>query len=272
MRKIRRRRPRPRPRRPARRRRAERGRRERPAASDAKVVIIVGRRRTARRQLPRRRRTQPTPRRSSTPRTSSRSTARTRRGRPSRPAARAPRSSSTSATATAGPARTRYDPDVHDQGRLRAQRNGAGSGDYNTKYYGEPYIATLDLAPNAIVLLHHLCYASGNSEPGRRRPDPVASPSSASTTTRPAFLKAGAPGGHRRRPQRARALPPRRCSRRAPVDRRPLARRPELPRPRCSRSPSIRTPGLHRLHGPRHARRAATTARSSPSRASPPTT
>ncbi len=46
----------------------------------------------------------------------------------------------------------------------------AGNGDSNTKYYGEPYVSTLDLAPNAVVLLHHLCYASGNSEPGHDAP------------------------------------------------------------------------------------------------------
>jgi hypothetical protein len=46
----------------------------------------------------------------------------------------------------------------------------AGNGDSNTKYYGEPSVATLDLAPNAIILLHHLCYASGNSEPGHAAP------------------------------------------------------------------------------------------------------
>jgi flagellar hook assembly protein FlgD len=46
----------------------------------------------------------------------------------------------------------------------------AGDGDYNVKYYGEPYVDDLDLAPNAIILLHHLCYASGNSEPGKAEP------------------------------------------------------------------------------------------------------
>ena len=46
----------------------------------------------------------------------------------------------------------------------------AGNGDNNVKYYGEPYVDDLDLAPNAIVLLHHLCYASGNSEPGNAEP------------------------------------------------------------------------------------------------------
>jgi hypothetical protein len=67
----------------------------------------------------------------------------------------------------------------------------AGAGDYNNTYYGEPSIATLDLAPGAIVLLNHLCYASGNSEPGnaegtvtvaRQRADNYAA----------GFLKAGA--------------------------------------------------------------------------------
>jgi Cell wall binding domain 2 (CWB2) len=46
----------------------------------------------------------------------------------------------------------------------------AGNGDYNNKYYGEPSIATLSLAPNSVVLLNHLCYASGNSEPGNADP------------------------------------------------------------------------------------------------------
>ena len=46
----------------------------------------------------------------------------------------------------------------------------AGNGDNNNKYYGEPYVASLDLAPNAVILLHHLCYAAGNSEPGHPAP------------------------------------------------------------------------------------------------------
>lgn len=47
----------------------------------------------------------------------------------------------------------------------------ANSGDNNTKYYGEPYLANeIRLAPNAVVLLNHLCYASGNSEPGQAEP------------------------------------------------------------------------------------------------------
>jgi flagellar hook assembly protein FlgD len=70
--------------------------------------------------------------------------------------------------------------------------NGDGKlSDYELKYYGEPSIRTLTPAPNAVVLLFHLCYASGNSEPGgtapslsvaRQRADNYAS----------AFLKAGA--------------------------------------------------------------------------------
>jgi putative cell wall-binding protein len=47
----------------------------------------------------------------------------------------------------------------------------ANAGDSNTKYYGEPYLANeINLAPNAVVLLNHLCYASGNSEPGYADP------------------------------------------------------------------------------------------------------
>jgi flagellar hook assembly protein FlgD len=46
-----------------------------------------------------------------------------------------------------------------------------GQGDNNVKYYGEHYIGSeIKLAPNAVVLLHHLCYASGNSEPGHAEP------------------------------------------------------------------------------------------------------
>lgn len=54
---------------------------------------------------------------------------------------------------------------------LNYDTNGDGKlSDNENRYYGEPYVKTLDLAPNAIVLLHHLCYASGNSEPGHAQP------------------------------------------------------------------------------------------------------
>ena len=45
--------------------------------------------------------------------------------------------------------------------------NASASGsDSNTAYYGENYMAQLNLAPNALVLLNHLCYASGDNEWG----------------------------------------------------------------------------------------------------------
>jgi hypothetical protein len=47
----------------------------------------------------------------------------------------------------------------------------SGGGNRNHKYFGERYVAAeLNLAPNAVVLLMRLCYASGNSEPGRANP------------------------------------------------------------------------------------------------------
>jgi len=42
----------------------------------------------------------------------------------------------------------------------------AGVDDSAHQYFGEAAVAKLHLAPNAVVLLHHLCYASGNAEPG----------------------------------------------------------------------------------------------------------
>jgi hypothetical protein len=47
----------------------------------------------------------------------------------------------------------------------------AGHGHYDVKYWGEYYIRTyIKLAPNAVVILNHLCYASGNSEWGAKNP------------------------------------------------------------------------------------------------------
>jgi flagellar hook assembly protein FlgD len=47
----------------------------------------------------------------------------------------------------------------------------AGGSSADVKYYGEGFIASgIRLAPRALVLLNHLCYASGNSEPGRTPP------------------------------------------------------------------------------------------------------
>ncbi len=67
----------------------------------------------------------------------------------------------------------------------------AGNGDYNNKYYGEPYVAKLDLAPGAVILLHHLCYASGNSEPGNAEPSASVARQRADNYAA-GFLKAGA--------------------------------------------------------------------------------
>jgi len=45
-----------------------------------------------------------------------------------------------------------------------------GAGNSNTKYFGELYMARLGLAPNAVVILNRLCYASGNNEWGAGNP------------------------------------------------------------------------------------------------------
>lgn len=47
----------------------------------------------------------------------------------------------------------------------------SGAGNSNTKYWGEYYVdRDLQLAPNAVVILNRLCYASGNSEWGSANP------------------------------------------------------------------------------------------------------
>src|SRR3954453_4679351 len=42
----------------------------------------------------------------------------------------------------------------------------AGADDSHHQYFGEASVEDLHLAPNAVVVFSHLCYASGNSEPG----------------------------------------------------------------------------------------------------------
>jgi len=45
------------------------------------------------------------------------------------------------------------------------------SGNVRTTYFGEYYVRTqVRLAPNAVVILNHLCYSAGSSEPGRADP------------------------------------------------------------------------------------------------------
>lgn len=47
----------------------------------------------------------------------------------------------------------------------------SGNGNSNVKYWGEYYIDNyINLAPNAVVIMHRLCYASGNSEWGAANP------------------------------------------------------------------------------------------------------
>lgn len=49
--------------------------------------------------------------------------------------------------------------------------NASASGSHgNTRYYGSPYIDDIKLAPNAVVILNRLCYASGNNEWGAGNP------------------------------------------------------------------------------------------------------
>ena len=177
-----------------------------------------------------------------------RSTARTRPGRRSRARRSARRWSSTSATAMAGPARTPKDPayTTKDGFGLNAT---AGNGDSNTKYYGEPYVSTLDLAPNAVILLHHLCYASGNSEPGN--PAPTSSVAKQRVDNYGAgFLKGRRQCRHRRRPPRSGRLPARPVHHR-PAPGRPVAHPAQLPRQRVlvRVDPNV---GQDRAHGSGH--------------------
>jgi len=58
--------------------------------------------------------------------------------------------------------------DSHNGLGLNASASGSNS---NVRYFGETYVAKyIRLAPNAVVILNHLCYASGNNEWGRGNP------------------------------------------------------------------------------------------------------
>ena len=109
------------------------------------------------------------PRPAPTAPTWSRSTARMRRGHGSRRRPRARTSSSISVTAMATPARTAPSPSTRRTASASTGRPGTAT--RNTKYWGEYYIRTgIQLAPNAVVILNRLCYASGNSEWGSANP------------------------------------------------------------------------------------------------------
>lgn len=61
-----------------------------------------------------------------------------------------------------------FDPDNHDGMGLNSASNPS---DNVARYYGESYMANdIRLARNAVVILSHLCYASGNSESGDPEP------------------------------------------------------------------------------------------------------
>jgi hypothetical protein len=68
----------------------------------------------------------------------------------------------------------------------------SGKGNNNTKYYGETFVKkSLALAPNSVVILNRLCYASGNAEWGRANPSKATAKRRADNYGA-GFLRAGA--------------------------------------------------------------------------------
>ena len=82
-----------------------------------------------------------------------------------------------------------YDPKYTTKDGFGLNRT-ENAGDSNRVYYGEPYIETLDLG-GAVVILNHLCYASGNSESGQPEPS-VSVARQRVDNYASAFLRAGA--------------------------------------------------------------------------------
>ena len=116
------------------------------------------------------------------------------------------------------------------------------------QYFGESRIAaSIELAKNAVVLLNHLCYASGNAEPGNCPRGRSTRRSSGSTTSPPG---SSPPARRRSSPRRTTARGVRQGDpRRRPVDRRDLAHGPERERSRL-RVRERAQPGLRRADGP----------------------
>ena len=160
------------------------------AAGDPKVVIIVGATHGATAELPRGRRRRLRRGASSTPRTSSRSTARTRRGRRSRPRSVGASSSSTWATATAGRARTPTTRSTRPRtASASTRRPGRATTTTSTTASRTSRRSTSRRARSC----SSTTCATPRATPSRATPSRASrSPASAPTTTPPGFLKAGA--------------------------------------------------------------------------------
>ena len=67
-------------------------------------------------------------------------------------------------------------PSPYRDSLFRRSQNGlglnpvAGVNDEAHQYFGEAFVSQVRLAPGAVVVLSHLCYASGNGEPGAAEP------------------------------------------------------------------------------------------------------
>ena len=132
---------------------------------------------------------------------------------------------------------------------LNYDLNGDGKlSDYENHYYGEPSVSTLDLAPNAVVILSHLCYASGNSEPGMAAPSLSVPP--AGRQLRGGLPQGRGTGRDRRRSRRTRGLHPV-AVHDPPVDRRRVDPPVELPLARQLVRVDPHA-GRDGLHGPGH--------------------
>ena len=119
----------------------------------------------------------------------------------------------------------------------------AGQGDRAHQYFGEQYLErSVRLAPGAVVLLHHLCYASGAAEPGHGPAEPEGR-RAARRQLRRGMAGRGRDGRHRRGARCARLVHPRAVPARRDhrVD---VAAEPRLPRsrPRVRQRPDVRAP------------------------------